>query len=125
MPTDGRRIEISGIVQGVGFRPWVYRLARAHGVGGWIRNDARGVTIEAFGVPEGLDAFLADLRSSPPPAARILDLQWQPIAARPASSFEILASEPSAGGRVSIPAIIPARGRAPTLMESDPLPVDV
>ena len=104
MPTDGRRIEISGIVQGVGFRPWVYRLARAHGVGGWIRNDARGVTIEVFGVPEGLDAFLADLRSSPPPAARILDLQWQPIAARPASSFEILASEPSAGGRVSIPA---------------------
>ena len=45
----GRRIDIRGTVQGVGFRPWVYRLAHELGVHGRVRNDARGVTIEAFG----------------------------------------------------------------------------
>ncbi len=68
-PPSGRRIEIRGIVQGVGFRPWVYRLARAHGVGGWVRNDAGGVTIEAFGPDHDLDAFVEALRDAPPPAA--------------------------------------------------------
>ena len=42
-------IEVHGIVQGVGFRPWVYRLAAGEGLTGFVRNDASGVTIEAFG----------------------------------------------------------------------------
>ena len=58
----GRRIEIRGIVQGVGFRPWVYRLATEQGVAGHVRNDAAGVTIEAFGPEEALDAFVAPAR---------------------------------------------------------------
>jgi len=101
---DGRRIEIRGIVQGVGFRPWVYRLAGAHGLGGWVRNDARGVTIEAFGPTASLDAFVSALQASPPPAAQIADFGCRAIEGRPDSAFRIVASEPSAGRRVSIPA---------------------
>ena len=103
-PPSGRRIEIRGIVQGVGFRPWVYRLAGAHGVGGWVRNDAGGVTIEAFGADHDLDAFVEGLRDAPPPAAHISELTCLAIAGRPAVAFEIVASAPSAERRVSIPA---------------------
>ena len=46
---EGRRFAVTGTVQGVGFRPFVYRLAHALGLGGRVRNDAAGVTIEAFG----------------------------------------------------------------------------
>ena len=59
MNGEGRRIEVRGIVQGVGFRPWVYRLAREQGIAGRVRNDADGVTIEAFGPAEALDALRA------------------------------------------------------------------
>jgi hydrogenase maturation protein HypF len=60
----GRRIEIRGVVQGVGFRPWVYRLATEQGLGGHVWNDAAGVTIEAFGPREALDAFMRRLESA-------------------------------------------------------------
>jgi len=103
-PNDGRHIEIRGIVQGVGFRPWVYRLAGAHGIGGWVRNDARGVTIEAFGPAPSLDAFVSALQASPPPAARIADFSCRAIDGQPAPAFLIVPSEPSADRRVSIPA---------------------
>lgn len=104
MPDLGRRIEIRGIVQGVGFRPWVFRLAGEHGLGGWVRNDAAGVTIEAFGSAPALDAFVRDLHASPPPAARIAALTSHAIEGRPVRAFEILPSEPAAERRVSIPA---------------------
>ena len=65
MSAQGRRIEVRGIVQGVGFRPWVYRLAREEGIGGRVSNGTEGVTIEAFGLDAALDAFLDRLRSSP------------------------------------------------------------
>src|SRR5829696_9147151 len=53
----GRRIRMQGTVQGVGFRPWVYRVAQAAAVTGRVRNDTAGVTIEAFGPAVALDAF--------------------------------------------------------------------
>jgi hydrogenase maturation protein HypF len=103
-PLDGRRIEVRGIVQGVGFRPWVYRLARIHHVGGWVRNDAGGVTVEAFGPAAALDAFVAALQIDPPPAACIVEFTCRAIAGRALTAFEIVASAPSAERRVSIPA---------------------
>jgi hydrogenase maturation protein HypF len=99
---EGRRIRIQGTVQGVGFRPWVYRMARTAGVTGRVRNDSAGVTIEAFGAGEALDRFAETLKF-PPPAARILACQSMAIAAEPALDFEIVRSEPSAERRVSIP----------------------
>jgi len=104
MAHEGRRIEIRGIVQGVGFRPWVFRLASTHGIGGWVRNDDAGVTIEAFGPDLALSAFLNDLQSSPPPAAQIRSVHSCRVAPRLARSFEIVESGSSADRRVSIPA---------------------
>ena len=62
---EGRRIRIRGTVQGVGFRPWVYRTALACGIRGRVRNDAEGVTIEAFANDDdALRHFIAALCSS-------------------------------------------------------------
>jgi len=103
----GRRIEIRGTVQGVGFRPWVYRLARGVGVRGRVRNDAAGVTIEAFGAAPQLDELCRRLRAEPPPAAEIRALDWRPIEtdAAPAADdgFAIVDSAESAERRLSIP----------------------
>ncbi|MGH9366819.1 MAG: carbamoyltransferase HypF [Thermoanaerobaculia bacterium] len=110
MNRSGRRIEVRGTVQGVGFRPWVYRLARESGLAGRVSNDSRGVTIEAFGTDRALDSFLGSLRASPPPAARIGQLDWSPIPAESPSEFVIVESRESSGRRVSIPADLPTCG---------------
>ncbi len=98
----GRRIHIRGTVQGVGFRPWVYRTARAIGVTGTVRNDADGVTIDAFGTDSELQQLL-DALHDPPPAARILSVAVQEIEPRHADRFEIAASERGGDRTVSIP----------------------
>lgn len=100
----GRRIEVRGTVQGVGFRPWVYRLARSAGVGGRVRNDTQGVEIEAFGPAEALESFVHRLRTAAPPAASIRDIQCAPIPAELVDEFVIVPSEQAEGERaVSIP----------------------
>src|SRR5271166_3172567 len=66
-----RSIRIRGIVQGVGFRPFVYRLAHAHNITGWVLNGEEGVEIHAEGRDEELLAFLDQLRTDAPPAASI------------------------------------------------------
>ena len=70
MSRAGRRIRVTGTVQGVGFRPFVFRLARELGVAGWVRNDAAGVTIEAFAPDDALAAFERRLARDAPAAAR-------------------------------------------------------
>lgn len=107
MARFGRQIEIRGTVQGVGFRPWVYRLATEAGLGGHVRNDATGVTIEAFGSLDALDAFTRRLQTSPPPAARIRELRAHVIPAEPVASFSIARSEERPERRVSIPPDLP------------------
>ncbi len=66
-----RRLRITGVVQGVGFRPFVYNLATRLGVSGWVRNSSSGVEIEASGPPAVLDDFVARIRAEAPPLARI------------------------------------------------------
>ena len=66
-----RGVRIAGQVQGVGFRPFVYRLARELRLTGWVLNDARGVTLEVQGPRASLDAFTRRLREDPPSLARI------------------------------------------------------
>jgi hydrogenase maturation protein HypF len=78
-PIEGRLIEISGTVQGVGFRPWVYRVARELGVRGSVRNGTTGVTIEAYGAPQILDRFLHRFDADLPPAAEISVLSFHSI----------------------------------------------
>lgn len=66
-----REFHIDGIVQGVGFRPFVYGLALRHSLTGYVLNDANGVTIGAEGSPEQLTAFARELRELAPPLSRI------------------------------------------------------
>ena len=76
------RVEIHGAVQGVGFRPFVYRLATELGLVGWVINDSQGVFVEAEGMPPALARFLERLSVEKPPRAIIhtLDATWlEPI----------------------------------------------
>jgi hydrogenase maturation protein HypF len=98
----GRHIEIRGVVQGVGFRPWIYRLATREGLSGHVRNDATGVTIEAFGSESALDGFMRGL-DEPPPAAVIGEVRWWAIRADTPDGFAIAQSQRSAERHVSIP----------------------
>ncbi len=100
---EGRRIEVRGTVQGVGFRPWVYRLAREEGLRGRVFNHSQGVTIEGFGPTSALDAFLLRLEKDLPPAAVVTGVRWDPIAADPPESFVIVESREDPERRVSIP----------------------
>jgi hydrogenase maturation protein HypF len=69
-----RQIRIRGIVQGVGFRPFVYNLAERWGLAGYVLNSSAGVVVEAEGPPDTLDRFVKSLRSEAPPLARIEEL---------------------------------------------------
>jgi hydrogenase maturation protein HypF len=100
---EGRRILVRGTVQGVGFRPWIYRLAVEEGLSGRVRNDARGVTIEAFGRPRALEAFRRRLGLEAPPAALLREVREERIPAEPLPGFAIVPSEGEGARRVSIP----------------------
>ncbi len=73
--TAARSIHVRGVVQGVGFRPFVYRLARQNSLAGWVLNEDGGVDIHLEGAEPALDAFLHDLNAQPPPAARIVAIE--------------------------------------------------
>jgi hydrogenase maturation protein HypF len=71
-------IRVRGVVQGVGFRPFVYRLACANTLNGWVLNAEEGVEIHLEGAETGLQAFVRDLKAQPPPAANIAEIEVQP-----------------------------------------------
>lgn len=97
------RIRVTGTVQGVGFRPFVYRAAQKAGLTGFVANDAAGVTIEAHGPQHGIDQLLADL-DKPPRLSRIESIEVESLDRHPVpNSFEIRSSE-EAQGRTTIPA---------------------
>ncbi|MBU2652514.1 MAG: acylphosphatase, partial [Bacteroidetes bacterium] len=70
-PLQRQRITINGIVQGVGFRPFVYRLATNSELAGFVTNDTAGVTIEIEGPRDSITQFRKHLTESPPPLAKI------------------------------------------------------
>ncbi len=69
--TTARSIHVRGVVQGVGFRPFVFRLARANNLTGFVLNEQDGVNIHLEGAEPALDAFIHDLQTQAPPASRI------------------------------------------------------
>jgi hydrogenase maturation protein HypF len=83
------RIRITGIVQGVGFRPFIYNLAQRIGILGFILNSSSGVTIEAEGNEAALDQFLAAIRSEHPPLAHIEELTTAELEPLGEAGFEI------------------------------------
>ena len=94
-----RGVAVRGVVQGVGFRPFVYRLALEEGLAGFIGNDTDGVTIEVEGPAERVEAFLRRLPVEAPPLARIDSVAARELAATGEAGFRIVASEVL--GRVS------------------------
>jgi hydrogenase maturation protein HypF len=98
-PPLRRGVVVRGVVQGVGFRPFVYRLALEEGLAGFIGNDTDGVTIEVEGPAERVEAFLRRLRAEAPPLARIDSVAARELAATGEAGFRIVASEVL--GRVS------------------------
>jgi hydrogenase maturation protein HypF len=91
--TYGLYIRIRGIVQGVGFRPFVYNLATRYGLNGWVRNSAAGVEIEISGNSEALQAFVSELKTNPPPLARIDSFEAVSIPPNHATTFTIIESQ--------------------------------
>ncbi|MGH7527901.1 MAG: carbamoyltransferase HypF [Gemmatimonadales bacterium] len=101
MTTERRvRARVEGVVQGVGFRPYVYRLAGALGLGGFVRNDARGVLVEVEGDDRSIESFLERLGAEAPRLARVERVLRQEIAAAGDRIFTIVesvaAGDPSA-----------------------------
>lgn len=101
-----RRLQITGVVQGVGFRPFVYALARRFELAGFVGNESSGVFVEAEGSPERLDAFERALTAEAPPLARIESLVSRPLPALGESAFFIVASEARARESTPVPADI-------------------
>ncbi|HTE60911.1 MAG TPA: acylphosphatase, partial [Solirubrobacteraceae bacterium] len=87
------RARVEGTVQGVGFRPFVYRLAGELGLAGWVLNDERGVLLEAEGEPAALDDLLARLAADAPPMATVERVAAEPVPATGSAGFAIVESE--------------------------------
>jgi len=106
-PLTGRavrtRITVTGVVQGVGFRPFVHRLASELGVTGFVGNDAAAVFIEAQGSPRAVSEFTRRLSAEPPPLALINAISANPLAPRSEDGFLIVASTNAGGQRTLVP----------------------
>jgi hydrogenase maturation protein HypF len=99
--TRRTRVRVVGTVQGVGFRPFVYRLANDLGLSGWVLNDTRGVLIEVEGGAAALASFLERLRREAPPLATVERVDAADVAPEGGSGFAIRGSD--AGGEAAAP----------------------
>ena len=95
------RARVEGIVQGVGFRPFVHRLAREQGLSGWVRNDSRGVLLEVEGEAGGVERFLWRLAQEPPALAMIERVRAERRSPIGQAGFQILPSR--RGGESAAP----------------------
>ncbi|HLL91818.1 MAG TPA: carbamoyltransferase HypF [Solirubrobacteraceae bacterium] len=86
------RAHVEGVVQGVGFRPFVHRLAREHTLAGWVRNDERGVLLEVEGEADAVERFLERLRGDAPPLAAVERVDTQQLRPSGEDRFSILPS---------------------------------
>lgn len=93
MERERRKIEIKGIVQGVGFRPAVYRLAKKCSLKGSVFNDSKGVTLDIEGSSRNIDNFLEELKKNPPPLANIGKITSKKLKVKNFREFKIIKSE--------------------------------
>src|SRR5512141_3374766 len=98
-PVVARLLRVTGVVQGVGFRPFVHRLAARHALGGWVRNVAGTVEIHVEGDADQLDAFQRELLSEAPRVSQIDTVDRSPASPIGAYEFVILASTDADGNR--------------------------
>jgi hydrogenase maturation protein HypF len=102
MMVERRAISVVGIVQGVGFRPFVHGLASRFHLLGFVRNQTGNVRIEVEGEGGSLDRFLNEITHHPPPLAQIDRVSWSPVSPRGDAQFRINASESDGDGQVLI-----------------------
>ena len=100
--THRRHANVRGRVQGVGFRPFVARLATDLGLAGEVRNTCSGVSIEIEGPPPALECFEVQLHHQLPPPADILEIQWQHTKPRGDRGFRIASSNPDEGSQLAV-----------------------
>ncbi len=93
---------VHGIVQGVGFRPFIFGLATRLRLGGFVKNQTGNVLIEVEGTPGSLDCFLAEIVDRPPPLAQIEHLSWEPRKLQGEPQFRIESSDADATGPIFI-----------------------
>lgn len=86
-------ITVEGIVQGVGFRPYVYNLAYKYDLKGWVNNNSEGVYIDIEGNDDSIDKFIDNLRKNPPPLSMVENIKMEEMSLLNYSSFEIKKSE--------------------------------
>jgi len=97
MPNQRKHIQVRGIVQGVGFRPFVYNLSHSLGLTGFVFNSSSGVTIEIEGDGAAIEAFLNNLKEDPPQLAEIAEITVSEVAVEGSAGFSILGSREEAG----------------------------
>ncbi len=98
--------ELEGRIQGVGFRPFIYRLATIHGLKGWVRNSSQGVQMHVEGTPAQLTDFLSEIKVKAPPAARVESIRTTPADIQNFPGFTIVSSKANGnnGNRSDLPA---------------------
>ncbi|WP_323595506.1 carbamoyltransferase HypF [Aliarcobacter butzleri] len=91
-----KKISIFGIVQGVGFRPFIYNLAIKYDIKGWVKNDENGVEIEAYSTQENIENFINEIKSNPPVLAKITNIKIEKNnQIKEYTNFEIIQSSSS------------------------------
>ena len=86
-------IKVEGIVQGVGFRPFVYNLAYKNSLTGWVNNNSEGVYINIQGMEKSINNFIDELKNSPPPLSKIENINIKELPLENFKSFSIKKSE--------------------------------
>ncbi|HXV86576.1 MAG TPA: carbamoyltransferase HypF, partial [Gemmatimonadales bacterium] len=103
-PREALHLTVTGLIQGVGFRPFVYRLATRHDLSGWVRNSAGNVEIEVAGPTGDVEAFLRELGREAPALARVEQVVAEPARLPRAPGFTIMRSTDPQDGR---PLVLP------------------
>lgn len=97
-----KRVRVEGLVQGVGFRPFIHRLAMQHQLGGWVRNTSGAVEIHVEGEADAIERFLRDLREDAPVLARIETVDAHDVALEGFTAFEVRTSASSMNNRLPV-----------------------
>ena len=95
--TARMHLEVKGVVQGVGFRPFIYRLAYKYNLAGWVQNTSGNVAIEVQGIKANLDEFIASLKTEAPPVSRIQEISISTVPVNDEVEFRIIESKARQG----------------------------
>ncbi|MGB9681368.1 MAG: carbamoyltransferase HypF [bacterium] len=101
----GRHLSVYGVVQGVGFRPFIYKLAKEYHLNGWVLNTSSSVEIEIEGKPEDIEGFISDIKRKSPPLARIEKISIEEVKPNNYSDFVIKESKKDLGYQLISPDI--------------------